>query len=208
MAGFKLSIAIKGYSQATKRLEKLFAVAKRPSVPAMQSAVWLVGQTIKAFEEGGHPEKWVPISMMTSFIRAHRAKAPTDSKLPLNDSGRLKGSFFPVIESDGNSFGASTAVEYAPMMQAGGKSDAGDVDIAGYVRRIPGRAVGLVRGKTVGTGRVRPYTMHLKGGSDVPPRPFFPDGVSELQGWGYHETIKQIFADYFNDTWNSVGGTA
>lgn len=206
--GFRLSIALKGYSQASKKLETLMGIAKRPSVPARQCAVWLAGQTIRVFADGGRPEKWAPLSMMTLFIRSHREGAQNNDALPMNDTGRLKGSFIPVIEDDGNRFGASTNVEYAGMMQSGGISEPREVSIAAFTRsRGASQAKDYSRGSlTKATGRVKAYIMHMKGGNKIPARPFFPEGIQQLDAWGYHEKIKQIFREYFRD--NAVGGTA
>lgn len=214
MPGFKLVIAAKGFSKVTQKLAKIAEVAQRPSVPSMQASVWITGQTIQTFSAGGKPEKWAPISIMTAFIRSHRASKRTDSMAPMNDSGRLKGSFIPVLTDDGNQLGAATNVEYAGLMQSGGVSTANTVKIGSFKRRLPGSKgmVGFTAGgrKKYARGSfvtVEAYTMKLKGGATIPARPFFPEGLSELQSWGYLGKIQQIFNDYFNDTWKSVGGT-
>lgn len=196
MAGIKLSIAVKGYSAVSKRLEKLMAIAKRPSVPMRAAAVWLTGQTLQVFSEGGRPEKWEPLSLMTLFIRAHRASQKRTGGTPMNDTGRLKGSFIPVVNEDGSSFGAATNVEYASLMQHGGLSKPNDVQIASFTRRKP-----TVGGKSLSSSKVTvgDYIIHFKGGSLIPARPFFPEGIGQLRTWGYHEKIKKIFRLYFNE---------
>lgn len=213
MPGFKLVLVAKGFSSAAQKLSKIAAVAERPSVPIMQATVWMTGQTIQNFEEGGRPEKWAAISSMTAFIRSHRKSSPTESRLPLNDSGRLKGSFVPVQTEDGSRMGVATNVEYAGLMQTGGKSGASQVEIARFKRRLPGSkgVVGFVAGRKAysrgGFVSVRPYTINFKGGLEIKARPFFPDGMSELQSWGYLGKVQQIFNDYFQNTWKSVGGS-
>lgn len=201
MIGVKLFIALKGYSEASQKLEKLMSIAKHPLVPMRESAIWLTGQTIKVFSEGGRPEKWAPLSMMTLFIRQKREGKKTDSAQPMNDTGRLKGSFIPVVSEDGNMFGASTNVEYSSLMQEGGQSEAHDVSIAAFTRRRSKRqATDYSRGSlTKATERVKAYLMHMKGGNIIPARPFFPDGIRELDAWGYHAKIKEIFALYFKE---------
>lgn len=196
MAMARLTLAVKGYSQAGRKLEKLAAIARRPSVPMRQAAVWIAGRTIQVFDEGGHPEKWAPLSLMTQFIRARRVASPRKSDKPMNDSGRLRGSILPTVSEDGNQFGAFTNVEYAPLMQRGGVSTANDVE----VRNRRGK------GKRRKAGSLATFILHMKGGHVIPPRPFFPDGMGELESWGYHDKIRQIFAEYFRA--QAVGGTA
>lgn len=202
MNGIRISIAAKGYSQAAKKLEKVMAIALRPSVPAMKAAIWLTGQTIRVFAEGGRPEKWAPLSLMTLFVRVHRAEKPNKSPQVMSDTGRLKGSFIPVIEDDGVRFGASTNVEYAALMQSGGPSEPNEVQIASFTRRLRSRqATAYAGGKLQKLGKqtVRDYTIHFKGGGLVPARPFFPEGIAQLDAWGYHAKIKEIFAMYFRE---------
>lgn len=209
MPGVKLVIAVEGFSQASKGLEKLAAVVQRPFIPSQQSAVYLAGETIRAFEEGGRPEKWAPLSLMSLFIRQRRKSAPTNSTKPMNDHGRLKGSIFPVVEDEGEMFGAATNVEYASLMQRGGVSTPSEIEIGGFTRRLPETSArsltGLatwakaIRGKQLAAGsvRVKPYILRLKGGARVPARPFFPEGMSQVQSWGYLTRIREIFAVYF-----------
>jgi phage gpG-like protein len=201
MAGLKLLIAVKGFSKASKKLERGMKLVKNPSVPMRQAAVWLVGQTIKVFDDQGHPEKWAPLSLMTLFIKAHRANGPKDIDPQIgSDTGRLKGSFIPVVTEDESKFGASTNVEYAADFNGGSVTESRDVAISSFIRKRGARqARDYARGSlTKASERVRAYILHLKGGMPVPPRQFFPNGVSELDEWGYLPKIRKIFSQYFN----------
>lgn len=201
MPGSSLQIAVTGYSKASKRLEKLLGIVQRPSVPAMRCAAWLTDQTVLAFTLQGHPEKWAPLSMMTLFIRAHRKGPKNLTDNVGSDFGRLRGSFFPVMEKGGNVFGSATGVAYAADFQEGGLSKRRDVPISSFMRK---RAVGFQHaGKKgslyLGMVRVRRYIMHLKGGAPIPPRPFFPVGMTELETWGYLQKVREIFRQYFGE---------
>ncbi len=200
--GITLRLAVSGYSQVSKKLERSLGIAKRPLVPAQQAAVWLTGQTTRVFEEEGRPEKWAPLSLMTLFIRAHRAKNKNTDALIMNDTGRLKGSFLPVIADDGNMFGASTNVGYASLMQDGGRSELQEIHIASFTRKSNSakarkrQSKAYARGSLVAaTERVKAYTMQLS--AKVPARPFFPRGMGQLNTWGYHDKIKQIFREFW-----------
>jgi phage gpG-like protein len=201
MAGIKLSIAVKGFSKASKKLEKAIGIVKRPSVPMREAAIWLVGQTIKVFDDQGRPEKWAPLSLMTLFIRAHRADSPKNPDGQIgSDTGRLKGSFLPVVTDDESKFGASTNVEYASGFNGGDVTESRDVAISSFMRKRGARqGADYARGSlTKASERVRAYVMHLKGGLPVPPRQFFPNGLGELESWGYLPKIREIFSQYFN----------
>lgn len=194
----RLLIALKGYSSVSKKLERMAAVVKKPSVPMQQSAIYLTQQALLAFEDQGKPEKWAPLSLMTLFIKAHRADRPKETNPMIgSDTGRLKGSFIPVISDDMNQFGAATNVEYAGMMQDGGTTEPRDISIAFFTRKLKAGTKPKKK-RSDGMQGVKPYVMHLKGGQKVPARPFFPEGIDELKSWGYHAQIKEIFRQYFN----------
>jgi len=208
--GLALRVQIKGMAQLKAKLQKLKDDLQNPQVPLMQSAVQIQEETVRNFVEGGRPETWAPVSLMTLFIRAHRADGPKRTGgLPLNDTGRLKNSFVPFVGGGGTGFGVGTNVEYASLMQNGGVSDEQDVEISGYTRRLrqnqftdfttgTRNRIKTDKGSRLSSGKVRAYTMHLEGGKEIPARPFFPRSISELSDWGYQAKIKSIFWNYFN----------
>ena len=205
--GIALRVSISGMDKIKAKLAKLQGDLKNPQIPLYQAAVKVTEETQRNFKEGGRPEAWAPLSKISLFIRAHRADGPkrTGGTKPLSDTGRLKGSMNPFVGEDGKSFGITTNVEYAALMQNGGISDASVIPISSYVRKLPvnsiGRSLGETRTRKSGkpaTGRVRAYDLHLQGGATIAARPFFPRGLSELSAWGYSEKIKRIFSDFFN----------
>ena len=205
--GIALRVSIKGMAKLKAKLAKMKDVLNNPQVPLMQAAVQITGETQRNFDEGGRPEAWMPLSMMSLFIRAHRADGPQRTGgTPLTDTGRLKSSFIPFTGSDGKSFGVGTNVEYARLMQEGGESDAQDIPISSFTRRLRENqfenfSTGKIRKTKAGklsSGRVRAYTLHLPGGATIPARPFFPRNLGELGEWGYQAKIKEIFQNYFN----------
>ena len=202
-------VTIVGMGAMRAKLSKLAGNLKDPRVPMMQSAIQVTEETFRNFVDGGRPEAWAPLSLMSLFIRAHRADGPkrTMADVPLSDTGRLKGSFVPFVGDDGMTFGVGTNVEYAALMQNGGVSEAQDIQIKGFTRRLRETqfedfTTGKIRKTKSGlqsSGKVRDYVLHLPGGSEIPARPFFPSTLAELSSWGYQAKIKAIFAGYFND---------
>ena len=201
-----LRVSIMGMGAIKAKLTKLASDLKNPQIPMMQSAIQVQEETFRNFEKGGRPEEWAPLSLLTLFIRANRADGPkrTGSNIPLSDSGRLKSSFMPFVDNSASAFGVSTNVEYAGMMQRGGISEAQDIEIKGVNRRLRESqfedfATGRIR-KVNGMqpkGKTRDYVMHLKGGAEIPARPFFPSDMDELNSWGYQVKIKRIFSEFF-----------
>ena len=108
------------------KLSKLQGDLRNPQIPMMEAAIQITAETQRNFEDGGRPEAWAPLGLMTLFIRAHRADGPkrTGENIPLSDTGRLKGSMVPFTSQAENAFGVSTNVEYAGLMQNGGVSEA------------------------------------------------------------------------------------
>jgi len=211
MSGLQVSLTTSGFSTANKRLEGAAALAKNPSPPAKAAAEWLAGKTMQTFALDGHMGEWAPLSKMTMFLRKYRSQSPRASSMPGSDTGRLKGSFVPFVDSDGGAFGAGTNLDYAEAFQDGGPSKANTVLIAQFTRNAPGarsaQATAYARGKVSKLQRVtvHPFFMHMKGGATYPERRFFPEGMSGLSSWGYLDKIREIFALEFG---NRLGGTA
>lgn len=206
-----IRVTIKGMGAMKAKLTKLAGDLKNPQVPMMQAAVQVTEETQRNFEEGGRPEEWAPLSLMTLFIRAHRADGPRRSgeAIPLSDSGRLKGSFIPFVMDDGVTFGSATNVEYASFMQKGGITEEQDIPIKGFTRKLSQsqfesfttgkiRRVKTGSGSRISSGKVRDYVLHLTGGAEIPARAFFPRDLYELSSWGYQRKIKRIFWMYYN----------
>ena len=203
-------VSIIGMGALKAKLSKLAGELKNPKVPLMQSAVQITEETERNFEDGGRPEAWAPLSLMSLFIRAHRAGGPRriGPAIPLSDTGRLKSSMLPFVGDDGTVFGVSSNVEYAALMQNGGITEAQDIQIKGFTRRLRESqfsdfAKGKInrikteKGSRMSSGKVRDYVLHLEG-SEVPARPFFPRDLNDLSSWGYQAKIKRIFWQYFN----------
>jgi phage gpG-like protein len=197
--GIALRVSFSGMKPIKMKLAKLAEDLENPKVPLMQSAVQITEETLRNFEAGGRPEAWAPLSLMSLFIRAHRADGPkrTESK-PLQDTRRLMNSFVPWVGEDGRSFGVSTNVEYARPMQEGGLSEASTIAISGFRRRKSKSAQNQkFFGDTGWTRKSKDYDLHLAGGAPIPARPFFPRNIGELNTWGYQAKIKRIFRGYF-----------
>jgi phage gpG-like protein len=191
------------------KLGMLMSAVKNMSPAAKAAATQLTAETIRHFDEGGNPMgRWNPLSKFTIFCRRHRASAPDKSGdiKPLVDTGRLKGSFVPIGSDDGTQLGVGTNVDYAELMQKGGMSQGGPVEIGEYWRRAPVTTMAslsrVLRKGVARAGRVtvHAYTMNV-GSHAVPPRPFFPDGIGEADEWGYVDKIRQIYAMFFKQAW-------
>lgn len=192
--GVAVSIKLTGFAEAKDRLEKLAGKIRRPEVPMNQAAVYLLGQTLKAFREGGSPEKWAPLSLMSLFIRKNRKDAPNADARILQDSGRLMGSLIPFVDTSSNTFGVSTNVEYAESNEFGGVSKPSTIMIAAHQRK---QTVGKKDARRTSMVYVREYQMNLQGGATIPPRPFFPRDPQEFHAWGYLQPVVGIFENYY-----------
>lgn len=207
MPGALLKVDIEGLQKADMALLRLVDKLQKPGTPAKAASVYLYGETMRNFRAGGRPEAWAPLSLLTLFIRAHRADAPNKNAKILQDKGRLIGSINPFSAADGSFFGVGTNVDYAGMMQNGGTGKGMEVSIAPFSRRKPGQGstksgyaslYGVnvkskpSRGSMVS---VRGYTMKLKGG-EVPARPFLPR-PQDMSSMGMWDKIKEIFRSYF-----------
>ncbi len=209
-----IQFSVSGLSQFKARFAKWQGKIEDTRKPMMRAAIQVIEETFRNFADGGRPEKWAPLSLMTLFIRAHRADAPRRSgaNVPLSDTGRLKGSFVPFVGTGDDTFGAKTNVKYAGLMQNGGTTEAQDIPIKGYTRRLSERQFKdfftgrprMIRkadgGMRQSGGKVRDYVLHLKGGAAIPARPFFPRNKVELDSWGYSDKIRAVFDTYFNSS--------
>ena len=192
------------------------AVAKAKRVvddkvgPARDAGQYLLGRVQNVFITQTFIERWPALSPLTKFIRAHRRSAPHRTALPLRDKGRLFGSLVNFVGGNGDGFGVSTNVSYAQRMNSGGKSESNQVQIGAFSRRRPGMIPADVadefsmarrrNGVVVRTNmvRVRPYTMNVKGGHDIPPRPFMPTGAEQLDRLGWLAAVKGIFVRHID----------
>ena len=201
--GIALRVSVRGMAQLKAKLAKMQGVLNNPQIPLMKAAIQVQAETVRNFDEGGRPETWMPLSMMSLFIRAHRAndvKRRQDGNAShLSDSGRLRNSFIPFVSSGGGGFGVGTNVTYARLMQEGGVTEAQTIPISGFKRRKAKAAQNQKYfGDTGWTKKSKDYDLHLSGGATIPARPFFPRSISELSAWGYQAKIKEIFANYFH----------
>jgi phage gpG-like protein len=194
VSGLRIEVKTESGSQIVNSLDALAARAAHPEMAARTAADWIEAETFRIFSEAANVDgPWEPISKVTAFIRRHRANAPRKGNQPGSDTGRLKGSFRADWNSDGTQFGAGTNVRYAQKFNDGGASDSNIVAIRGFKRKN-------MRKKTVD------YLMHMQSGHAIPPRQFYPSGMSELQSWGYLDEIKDIFRKDFDSLIN--GGAA
>ena len=221
MPQVSIDLTLSGANETIARLAALREKCDRHDAPSMEAASWMAGQTLRAFREGGRPEKWAPLSLMTMFIRAHRVQSPHAGSQPLRDSGRLEGSMSVFSRDQGREFGVSTNVDYATTMQRGGLTTENVVRILNFRRRNPhvmtggeAKSASGVRSRKL-RRQVRAsmteihkseYELHLNGGAAIPARPFFPETIPELQNWGYLAAITRIFEKYFRS--QAIGGTA
>ena len=206
-----LSVSLDGWEEAKANLDSLKIDLENPVVPAMQCSLFMQGEVLKAFDEGGLVEPWEPLSMMTKFIRRHRASAPNSDPHILADTGNLKNSIMPFIDEGGLVAGLSTVVEYAPLMQMGGTSSPNTVQIGPFTRRAPGGGSAMVQtstwdyksntmskpSKSSDSVDVKGYTMEM-GGDYVPARPFFPRDTNDIQALGWDEKFVSIFSDWIS----------
>jgi len=169
-------------------------------IPLQRAAALTVGSVLKNFIAGGRPRKWPGLSRMTRFVRSHRAGAKNTVAMPLRDKGRLMGSITPhaKLTAQGGEFGAGSNVGYAGRMHFGGKTQPNTVAIAAFTRRNPRVATraealsGVKLGRSA-FSRVSAYTMRLKGGHDIPPRPFLMLHDED------RPRIASIFASWINE---------
>lgn len=150
--------------------------------PALKTgATYLFGSVQRNFRAQGRPKKWKGLSSLTLFIRAHRVGPKNEQARILEDTGRLKGSIFPVHDSKDGTFGVSAAAPGARLAQFGGRTESRTVAIDGFTRK---------NRSGVGEHRVRPYLLSLAGGATVPARPFFLIQSED------EPRLRRIFSDF------------
>lgn len=158
--------------------------------PAHDASNFMLGRVQRVFRDAGDPPgSWKPLARMTKFIRMKRHNAPNKDPKPLRDKGRLAGSFLSFVEKNGGEFGVGTNVKYARKLHAGGTTEGNTVRIGAFKRRHP----------TAGTVNVRPFEMTLRGGKTIPPRPFWPRSVAEMDSLGWLKPIQDRMIDHFGE---------
>lgn len=197
----EFSIKIDGVDDTTNSLSKLIGKLEDDHTPYKQSSVVIYSSVMKNFTEQGRPEKWKGLSLFTMFVKSHRKSQKRTNPMILQDSGRLKGSITPFYDSSISTFGVKTNIPYAGLMNFGGKSQPNSVLIGSYYRRSPSyenqfRMAFGKRTKHTGMVKVKPYVMNIKGGHEIPSRPFMV-----LQKEDYN-TISSIFSDWLKGVSN------
>lgn len=173
---------IDGFVKCRGNIEALKAYLATDVQPLREASTIVAASVMRNFIAGGRPQKWAELSPITRFIRARREGKQNLNPLPLRDTGRLAGSIVPhySLDAQGGTFGAKTNVSYARKMHKGGISEASTVVIEAFRRNT----------RSGSSSRVRSYVMHLKGGKQIPARPFM-----DLQAQD-KPIINQIFIDW------------
>lgn len=126
-------------------------------------------------DEGTDEARWPRLSPFTMFVRAYRRNRQNRTPRILQDTGELRQSIVP---DSGEDFAAvGTNKQGAKLLQDGqGKTKPSQVIIGAFWRRRPrgGAIQRSARGRVLSGSAVRvsSYVMNIKGGHDVPARPF------------------------------------
>ena len=171
----RFQIRIFGLAAFKKRLKRIDKRIKGNFNPlARRIVIQLLKEADKpmaASARGRPPVTWKRHAVITAFIRMRRARAKNKDPKILVDKGLLRASNLPFIRSRGRVFGIENRLPYASLQHFGGKSRTNTVRIGGFKRKS----------KSGGTHRVRPYSMTIRGGKTVPPRPWMPTRKRVLQ---------------------------
>ena len=184
---FILSFKIKlfGVKGVRRRLKKLKKITRDFSPVARRIVTQLLKEADKPFvasARGNPPKTWKRLSVLTVFIRMHRARRKNRDPKIMVDSGLLRAMNLPFIRRGGREFGIENRHPAAKILHNGGTSRGNTVSISGFRRSKP----------SGGTSRVRPYSMSIKGGHRIPARPWMPTKARVLQ------ILKIILGDYEN----------
>jgi len=149
---------------------------------------------IKNFEDEGRPVKWKPLSVLTKFIKSHRSggRKERNPKI-LQDSGDLKKSIIPHIEEDSRNATVSVGsnLSYAKLQHYGGFGTGGTVKISPFYRKSKGTAGNK---KYIASNYVKGFTMTIKAGHKIPPRPFMliqKEDEEQIRKWVRGYVIEQ-----------------
>ena len=124
----------------------------------------MVEKTFANAARGRNVKGWDDLSPFTLFIRKNRVSAPNKDAKILNDRGILRNSNIPFVRREGAEFGIANPLKYASTHQFGGKSRAQTIMVNNPRK---GR-------RADGKERIKQYAIRIKGGADIPARPFFP----------------------------------
>ena len=123
--------------------------------------------------------KWEPLSEFTKWVKKFRVKSPETNPRLLQDTGHLKGSITSQSYDDATTSEAKvfTNLAYAELMQRGGKSKPNEVMVRPYRYGHAGESFS-VRKKYLNK---KPHMLEIKGGYDVPARPFMNIPENKMQ---------------------------
>lgn len=143
-----------------KKLEDFNPVARRIVTQLLKEADKPFAQSAR----GNPPSTWKRLSVMTVFIRMHRARRKNKDPKIMVDTGILRASNLPFIRKSAREFGIENRHPAAKILHDGGTSRGNTVSIGSFRRKK----------KSGGTSRVQPYQMRVKGGHTIPARPWMP----------------------------------
>lgn len=166
---------IKGTIKRLKRMRKKFdefnPVARRIVTQLLKEADKPFAQSAR----GNPPSTWKRLSALTVFIRMHRARKKNKNPRIMVDSGILRASNLPFIRKNGREFGIENRHPAAKLLHDGGNSKGNSVSIGSFRRK---------------SGRVRPFSMNIRGGHRIPARPWMPNKARVI------EIIRFILDDF------------
>lgn len=155
--------------------------------PLERISILLFNSVQKNFKEQGTDKgKWKKLSPFTLWVKRNRKSGSSRRPLILQDTGRLRGSIVPRVGTDFAQ--AGTNVQYAKLHQKGGKSEASNVEIKSTTRTS----------KLGNKYKVSAFTLHIRGGHNVPKRPFltirreYKDKITNLaRNWFFKGKISE-----------------
>jgi phage virion morphogenesis protein len=181
-----------------QRLARQLEIMKNLQTPLSKIATQMYQSVMTNFrEEGTDKRKWQPLSWWTIWLKKIRKGKRTQMPKILQDTGYLRNSIYPEV---GENFAiVGTNVSYAKLHQFGGVSSPNAVEIGNFHRNFPS----IWRGKEISEETiakrkrkdvlVHGFTMMMKGGHKIPPRPFITLRQKNL------EAIKNIARLWFRE---------
>lgn len=113
-----LEFTLKTSDVGQRYLLKVARKLDKTKAALTQAGLYMLGSIDKNFQQEGRPNKWAPLSKMTKALR--RGSAPFRI---LQNTGRLKSSIAYQVSQGQVKIG--TNVEYASLMQHGGRTKEG-----------------------------------------------------------------------------------
>lgn len=162
MANSLIDIALEGLEQVIGAVKDTQARYDHLEKPFKQSTVILFASVMENFSEQGRPEAWEPLSPLTLMLR--RKGGGGGSAKILQDTGLMRNSIAPFWDEEESIFGLTMSgphSEFGRLMQEGGQTEGGPVDIPRTTRVSKNGKEHTVKAHTANIG---PHA--------IPPRPF------------------------------------